>query len=376
MKKYIKIIKDDLEKRIVDIDIDNVIEQYSIRKKSIIKLNKKIDKISFIKQKINSKRQKVMKLLNNDNSVSNFMTNRSYVILDDIDILENYLEISNMVLDNYKTIKLDNYNTIINDFNKIIYSIKVEDNIDTIINITVVINMIQKFNNLILNESIIISNYEKYKLIETKRNQINYKLEFINKQIDINIINENCNVCIKRKPIYDSFIKQRDELTKEYDSLYYDMTWNSDYIDLQNNKKILNDCINKYNIYRKQLCNIIVDNYENPMSIDMMNNYNIILDYIEHVKNNIKFVKNMDAIKKITKLDSMLEQVDIKLSGYNKELTQLTYELALYKSQYDEYNNIRDNMKKNSTKYNIYSALKKASHINGVPSKIISTRLN
>jgi DNA repair exonuclease SbcCD ATPase subunit len=154
------------------------------------------------------------------------------------------------------------------------------------------------------------------------------------------------------------------------------MTWNSDYIDLQNNKKILEDCINKYNIYRKQLCTIIVDNYENPMSIDMMNNYYIILDYIEHLKNNIKFVKNMDAIKKITKLDNILEKVDVKLSIYNKELTQLTYEMALYKSQYDEYNNIIDNMKKNSTKYNIYSVLKKASHINGVPSKIISTRLN
>lgn len=371
-EKYSKIIKDDLEKRIGDIDIDNVIEQYEDRKKSINRLNRKIDKVSIIKQQINNKRQKVMKLLNNDSYISN-LSSDDFVILYDIDILERNLNIANMMLDNYTIIQLDNYDNIINDFNKIMYSINNLNHIDSDINITNIIDNIKKLNGLILNESHVISNYEKYKLIETKRNQINYKLEFINKQIDTNIINEKCSVCIKRKPVYDSFIKQKDELTKELCELYYEETWNSDYIDLQNNKKILSDCINKYNIYRKQLCNMIVCNYENPIFIDKSD---IILNYIEHLKNNIKYVKNMDAIKMITKLDNMLEKVDIKLSGYNKELTQLTYEMALYKSQYDEYNNIRDNMKKNLVKYNIYSVLKKASHINGVPSKIISTRLD
>ncbi len=68
-EKYSKIIKDDLEKRMGIIDIDNVIEQFEMKNKSISKLNKKIDKVSIIKKNIICKRQKVMKLLNNDDHI-------------------------------------------------------------------------------------------------------------------------------------------------------------------------------------------------------------------------------------------------------------------------------------------------------------------
>jgi exonuclease SbcC len=63
------------------------------------------------------------------------------------------------------------------------------------------------------------------------------------------------------------------------------------------------------------------------------------------------------------------------LSIYNKELNETLYELAIYETKFNTYIELKEDIKKNTKLFNIHSTLKKASHINGIPSKIISTRL-
>jgi DNA repair exonuclease SbcCD ATPase subunit len=374
-EKEAKFKKDELEKNINSIDIDDTLLILDELKQNIKSVKKKINQLIEMKKLINKKRNNIIKQLNNDN-YNNPLINYNLQIKDII-WLENNLLICDMIIDNYK---INNCNILdYSKFSQLLFSIK-EDSGD--ININTVLYKINEYYKILLNENIIVNNYEKFKELIILKEQINYKLIIVNKQIEDNSINLKCKECLKRKYILDDYIIQKDLLNKEYNSINIDKEWFTNYDEFINIKDEYKLLLIKYDMYKKYLCEIIIKYYEN---INIINNkkyeeQNKILDkikaYSEYLKVNIKYVKNNEYINKLKYYDNKLENIDRKMNDYNIELNKYTYDYAKYNTNYEYYNKYCYEKKLNDKKYNIYSALKKASHINGVPSKIISTRLN
>jgi DNA repair exonuclease SbcCD ATPase subunit len=276
------------------------------------------------------------------------------------------VNINNNVLLKFTELKASfNSNNSINDHSINDHSINYKQSINKLL--TVYKNMTKEH---------IYSNYEQYKYNINCYNQLKYKLELVNKQLDINQINYKCSVCVKRKDIYEGYVKEKEQLEEDINKL--------DKTNLQFNwEDIYNDynyCINAYDLYRKDLCNNVINHYifmnEFYTRNIYTNHYHDIPKYIEYLKNNIKYINNKETIKKIKHLDDKLIKLDKKLSIYNKELNDTLYELAIYETKFNTYVELKEDIKKNIKLFNIHSVLKKACHINGIPSKIISTRLN
>ncbi len=367
-EKSSKVRKEDNEEKIKTIDIDNIIEEKEKRIKIKKKLNKKIDYINSIKYNITKKKNKYIKQLNNVEYSQIGNINYDYNS-NDLGWLKKNLDIC-LLITNYNDIYNynNNYN-IINQFTKLIYSLNIslDISLDSIHNI----NKLQTdYKNM--SKEYIFSNYEKYKMDLETHKQLEYKLEIVNKQLEINKINNKCSVCLKRKDIYDSYVKDKEDIEKQLYKL--------DISNLENWEYIWNDynyCINIYDLYRKDLCNNVINHYNfmNEFYSRPINKYDEIYKYIEYLTNNIKYINNSEIIKTIKKLDNKLEKIDNKLTIYNKELNETLYELAIYETKFNTYLELKEEIKKNTKLFNIHSTLKKASHINGIPSKIISTRL-
>jgi DNA repair exonuclease SbcCD ATPase subunit len=376
-EKHSKIRKEDNEEKLKHIDIDNIIEEKDKRIKIKKKLNKKIEYINSIKKNIIKKKNKYIKQLNNVNYFDISNINYSYN-LNDLPWLKRNLDLCLLINDNRMTFNNDNNisNSFINQFTQLIYSLNISIDITNInIDYNSIINkLIKKYNHM--SKDYIHSSYEKYKKdIETYK-QHEYKLEVVNKQLEINQINDNCAVCLKRKNIYDDYVKEKEDIKKQLDYLNI----SNSHIDWEYIWNDYNYCINMYDLYKKDLCNSIINHYNFMNEFHSRNNKlnkdNDITKYIEYLTNNIKYINNSETIKHIKNLDNKLEKIDNKLSIYNKELNETLYELAIYETKFNTYLELKEDIKNNNKLFNIHSALKKACHINGIPSKIISTRLN
>jgi DNA repair exonuclease SbcCD ATPase subunit len=370
-EKNSKVRKEDNEEKIKTIDIDNIIEEKDKRIKSKKKLNKNIDYINSIKKNIINKKNKYIKQLNNveysqiSNINYNYNSNDLWWLNRNLDLC--YLINDSQYKYNCQFIQTD----IILNFTELRASLYYNNNNESNINYQSINKLVTHYKNM--SKDYIYSKYEKYKNDSNICNQLKYKLEIVNKQLEINQINNNCSICLKRKDIYDNYVKEQEQLEKEIYKLESDnlnINWEDTYKDYCY-------CINMYDSYKKDLCNSIIShyNYINEFHSRNINKNEEIIKYIEYLTNNIKYINNSETIKIIKHLDLKLEKLDNKLTIYNKELNDTLYELAIYETKFNTYIELKEEIKKNTKLFNIHSTLKKACHINGIPSKIISTRL-
>ncbi len=365
-EKYSKIRKDENEIKLKNIDIDNIIEEKDSRIKIKKKLNKNIDYINSIKQNIVKKKNKYIKLLNNVEINDNINYNYN---INDLEWLNRNLQLCDMIINNTEFINNQSINSklICSNFTQLMYNINCINYTPNDIN--KVIKTLSSYNKITVDK-----NYELYKNNLSLKTQLEYKLELVNKQIDINQINNKCPVCLKRKEIYDSYIVEKNNLTIQLKQLTEILLINWE--DIWND---YNNCINIYNSYRKSLCNDIINHYTimDELYARKRNTiYDDIVKYIDYLKINIKYINNREIISKIKELDIKIDKIDNKLTIYNKQLNDTLYELAIYETKFNTYLELKEEFRINNKLHNIYNALKKACHINGIPSKIISTRLN
>ncbi len=361
-EKTLKALKDDFESKILGIDIDEILDNIDIHKKIIKKNNKKINKYVDVRKKLNKKKDKLIMLLNNDFNIEYDNTLK----IGDIGWLKRNLEICDFIIEHYvvfENIDTDNYN-IKHLFDSIVCD---EDN-----NNDIDFSIIVRNNLFLLNEESIITNYNKFKESINKKDQIDYKIKIVNDLIDLNEINDKCKACMKRKPILDDYKKQRDELMKEYIDINEEDLIN--YNKLISIKKEQGFLINKYNNYRKSICKEILDFYENKYNVN--NNWlDKIKEYREYLLKNIKYLTNNENIELIKKYDIKLNCIEEKINGINQIIHNSTYILGINETKFSEWNKLKTELKGIMRNYNIYSCLKKACHINGIPSKIISLQL-
>jgi DNA repair exonuclease SbcCD ATPase subunit len=371
MEKTSKALKDDVEKKILNIDIDDILENIDTDKIVIKKNNKKFNKYIELKNKLNKKKNKLIMLLNNDINIDY----DDKLKVEDLGWLKKNLDICDFIIDNHVEYKeplvSENINKISQLFNSIDYNDNQYDYNQHDYNHD--FNKIVENNIFLLNEDRIIKNYDIYKELLIKKEQIDYKLQIVNSLIEQNIINFDCNVCIKRKPILDEYIKQKNELVNEnivvneIDFINYEKL-----VLIKKEQKIL---INKYNNYRKNVCKEILHFYENKYIID--NKWlDEIKEFREYLLRNIKYLTNNENIILIKKYDYKLNKIDEKINNINMVLNESAYKLGINEAKFNEWNKLKDDVKNIMRNYNIYSCLKKACHINGIPSKIISLQLN
>ena len=153
-----------------------------------------------------------------------------------------------------------------------------------------------------------------------------------------------------------------------------------------------NDMTAIYN-YISRACTTYLQNndnmalYFNEFIKDIITHYRNIKEYtnvdinkLNIVKNklikNIQYIENNKVLRLIDRIENKLERIENKISNYNKELNKITYNLAMEESNAKQYNDMNNNITNYTTNHNIYNALKKATHINGIPSIVISSRLN
>jgi DNA repair exonuclease SbcCD ATPase subunit/predicted MPP superfamily phosphohydrolase len=384
MEKTSKALKDEIERNIMSIDIDDILENIDTHKRIIKKYNKKINKLTNKRQKINNKKSKLILLLNNDFNI-NYEQNNEWFI-NDLHLLKrnhiicNYI-INNYPIDNYSknnndivaTQQIDPKGHIINKITQMLYSIKCEGD-NNHININHIIIKIKDNSLYLLNEKSIINNYNIYKEFVSKKEQLEYKLKIVNEQIDVNMINENCNICLKRKHILNEYIKQKELCQNELGNINIneDDKYNYDKLILIKNEQYI--LINKYDNYRKNLCNNILEfintkHESNNIWLNKLQEYN------EYLNNYIKYLTNKENIELIKYYDEKLNKIEDKLNNINSIIHEQTYNLGINETKFIEYNKLKKEIKIVSKNFNIYSVLKKSAHINGIPSKIISLQL-
>jgi DNA repair exonuclease SbcCD ATPase subunit len=297
------------------------------------------------------------------------------------------------------------------------------DVIDTIINTNIVIPNMNKYINLQYNKYIIdipkdmiicewkkqaiysndivdISDcaryiyplYVKYKENTKIINDLDYKIKLLEQQIKSNAININCDVCLSRKSKYDKLVSEYNDYIEQKNSIImpdtdaiYNMVKEYGY-DGENKMEdiyyyICKSCssfmrMNENNeLFFNEFIKDIMNHYKNIKEYTNVDINKLITSKNKLIKN-IQYIENNKVLRLIDTIERKLERIESKMSDYNKELNKITYNLALEEvkvKQYSEYNN---NIDIYTTNHNIYNALKKATHINGIPSMIISSRLN
>jgi len=362
---------DNSETYITNIDIDNIIQMIENIKIIIKKTTKKIKLYDLKKKKINKKKKVLYNMLNNDVDLINHKLIDTNLTEDDIDRLQADLDITNMIYSSYPI-----YNSInqydINKFTQLYY--KINETIDCSDSISNIINIIKSNNSKLNEENNILLNYDKYKQNIIKKDKIEYQISIINKQIIENEINEKCNICIKRKKILTDLLNNKIILETELNSIDTDIKYENEYNKIIKIKKEQDIYIKQYNSYIKNLCKNIIDEYN--IKYIHSNIIDKIKEHQEYLLINLRYLSNNKNIKKLDHIEKKLDYIDNKLNNYNIIISQNNYELAKLEEKFKQYNNYMDEYKESKQKFTIYSMLKKVSHINGIPSKIISLRLN
>ena len=232
-----------------------------------------------IKNILNKKKSKLILLLNNNFDVDY----DEKLTIEDIDRLKQNLDICNFIINNYTMYIGAEYNIqSINNINHLYESI-INNDINNDFNVD--FNKINENNSFLLNEESIINNYYIYKEQLNKKELLEYKLKVINDLIDLNEINEHCNMCMKRKPLLDDYNKQKIELIKSIDNI--NINNKDDYDKLIIIKKQQEILINKYNNYKKRICKNIIDFNNNKFIVE--NNWlDTIKEYREYLLKNIR----------------------------------------------------------------------------------------
>lgn len=364
-EKTYKTLKDDIEGKIIGFDIDTILDNILKDKKKIKLINKKIEHLNLIKKQLEKKKEKLIYLLNNDimNKFDNNLT------INDLDRLNTNLNICEYIINNSINYEDKDYSYYINLFSNMHNSINC--------NYTNNINIYKiKENHLfLLNEQMILNNYEIYKKNYEGKEKIEYKLKIIEDYINSNnTINEECNVCIKRKYILNKYSDEKNELNEELKKIDINNEYKYNYDKLLLIKSEQESLLNDYNGYKKNLCKQIVDvlNTTYSYKCDIVQ----FINYKEYLINNIECLMNIENIKLIKKYDSKINKIDEKLTHYNSLIHNYQYNLGINETKYNDYNQMKNDIKIIVQKFNIYSCLKKIAHINGIPSKIISMQLN
>lgn len=362
---------DNSETYITDIDIDSMIQMIENIKIIIKKTTRKIKLYDLKKKKINKKKKVLYNYLNNDvDLIKNKLIDKSLTEAD-IDRLKSDLDITNMIISSYPIYyDSDKYN--INNITQLYYSIN--DIIKCPDNISNIINFIKTNNYKLIEENNILLNYDKYKQNIIKKDKIEYQLSIINKQIIENEINEKCNICIKRKNILTELLKNKLNLETELNNIDINIIYQNEYDNIIKIKKEQDIYIKQYNSYIKKLCKNIIDEYN--IKYIHSNIIDKLKEHYEYLLINLRFLSNNKNINKLNLIEKKLEYIDNKLNNYNIIVSQNNYELAKLEEKFKQYNNYMEEYKESKKKFTIYSMLKKVSHINGIPSKIISLRLN
>lgn len=386
MEKESNIKMKNVIEQLKNIDIESINNNVYNYKKSIKKINYKIDKLGDVKNEYNMKRRHYMKKINN---VYNKEININYTT-NDIPVLMEYIEIIDMIVNTNIDININNSHVDINyeDKNIIITDMMPEwksivpDKIDDI-NIT---NM----DGIDICSAKICPLYKIYMRNTDHINNLNYKIKLLDGQIKSNNINMNCDVCLTRKDKYDKLVCEREQYIKERDDIImpntdeiykmailygYDgineMKPLYDYIDVLYKKYIIdNDRLKRYfTDFIKTIKNHNIRKFNN---IDI----NKLIAMRNKLQMNIDYIENNIIMRKIDKIENKLSRIEKKITEYNRELNKINYHLALEEAKVTQHTEYNKNIDIYTSNHNIYNALKKATHINGIPSIIISSRLN
>ena len=365
IEKTSKSLKDDFEKKILNIDIDSILDNIDDDKQIIRKNNKKINKYIEAKKKLNKKKNKLIMLLNNDFNID-YDEN---LLIEDLGWLKRNLELCEFIINNYSDYNhTESINCNVDKINNLYLSIgETEDGEFNM-------NKIYKNNLFLLKEDSINTNYYIYKEKVNKIEQIAFKLNTVNDLIELNEINNNCNICLKRKPILDRYNKDKEELIKIIEDIHLDENDKINYERLNIIKVDQKILINRYNNYRKSICLDIINFYSNKFIVN--NNWlDKMIIYREYLLKNINYLTNNENIELIKHYDTKLNKIEDKINNINHVIHERTYSLGINETKFSEWNKLKTELKIVVRNHNIYNSLKKACHINGIPSKIISLQL-
>ena len=332
-EKISKIKYDDLKEKLENIDSDfliNRIQELNLLNK---KYEKKKNKLIQKKIKYNRKKHRIVEELTKNNY--NYDSN----------LIKEFKNVNDLrkVLDCLSTIKNTEY-VVDERLIKLQYQYP-DNNSELVINIGSILNEQNKYEIIIKNKEII----EKYN---------KYKLEF-----SLNDINEKCLQCIKRKTIFENNLLEKTKLERELNSIEYDF-----------DKYNYSDIITEYEKNKLKI-NKYIYNFVNQLSKN--NNYKLNVDeYVLILKSNINYIESKKLLNKLKQYDDKLIKLDMLLNKYNMEHNTILYDLAISNEKFKNLEIMQKEYNENEHKYNINSVLKKATHINGIPSKIINTKLS
>ncbi len=373
-EKTYKTLKDDIENKLIGLDIDSILDKLLKDKKKIKKINIKINKLNLIKKNIDMKKNKLIFLLNND-IMSKF---DNTLKIEDLSRLKTNYEICNDIINSYPSYIVKNNQDYINLIKDLL--IKNNINYEPVLKIEDILYKLKEYSLYLehINEQEIITNYENYKQLNIRKNTLEFRLDILNNFIKDNKINDKCKECIQRQYLANIYISEQKDLEKQIIDMNINKNHKIEYDKfnfIKSDYLFVNDC---YKFYKKNICLTILefyrkyDDYYKPDN-DILNNF---LIYSEYLKVNIDCLMNLEHIKLIKKYDTKLCLIDEQLNYYNNLIHEYKYNLGINETKYNEYNQMKTDIKDIIKKYNIYTVLKKIAHINGMPSKIISMQLN
>ena len=372
-----------------NIDIETITNNIYDYKKNIKRYNKSLIKMGKMKSAYNMKRKKYMGKLNCNTDDINI----NYTV-EDIPILNEMIDMIDTIIDTNITIPNMKSNININiNYNKHIIDIP-KDMIILEWKNQPIYSTIYSNDMVDMTECAryIYPLYVRYKENTKIINDLDYKITLLEQQIKSNSININCDVCMSRKSKYDKLVAEYDTYNKQKNSIVmpdtdtiYNMVTNYGYDGKNNMEDIYHYiCITCSGLMRMNENNEL---FFNEFIKDIMTHYrnikehtNVDINKLIIAKNklikNIQFIENNKILRLIDRIENKLEKIENKMVMYNRELNKITYNLALEESRLKHYNDMNNNIINYTTNHNIYNALKKATHINGIPSMIISSRLN
>lgn len=366
-----------------NIDIENINNNIYDYKKNIDKYNKSLIKMGKMKLAYNVKRKKYMTKLNCNKDDINI----NYTV-EHIPMLNKMIDLIDTIIDTNINIQSVN-NNIYLQYNKPIINIPKEMIICDWKAHAIYSNDIDDMSDC---ANYIYPLYLKYKENTKLINDLDYKIKLLEEQIKSNSINMNCDVCMSRKSKYDKLVSDYDDYNKQKNNIImpdtniiYNMVMEYGY-DGDNNMEDI------YNYICKSCCSFMRMNDNNELFFnefikDIMNHYRNIKEYtnvdinkLNIAKNklikNIQYIENNKVLRLIDRIERKLDKIENKMIEYNRDLNKITYNLALEESKIKQFNEKNNDIINYTTNHNIYNALKKATHINGIPSMIISSRLN